>query len=77
MSDKKCYVCQKDTLKNYICKPCYFRLLRDKEKLQAENKRYKKALEHIRDYDGCMECGNQVSSENAQQALQGDKSERD
>lgn len=32
-NDSKCYVCQKDTLKKYICKNCYFELFRENERL--------------------------------------------
>ncbi|MCD6381738.1 MAG: hypothetical protein J7L43_02050 [Candidatus Aenigmarchaeota archaeon] len=32
--DNKCYVCTKDILKKYICKDCYFSLLREKERLE-------------------------------------------
>ena len=39
--DKNCYVCQKDILKKYICKDCYFEILREnqqlKEKLKSHN----------------------------------------
>jgi len=34
--DKKCYVCQKDTLKKYICKDCYFKVVRENEKLEIK-----------------------------------------
>jgi hypothetical protein len=34
MNDKNCYVCQKDTLKKYICKDCYFKVVRENEELK-------------------------------------------
>ena len=34
MSDKNCYVCQKNTLKKYICKDCYFKIVRENEELK-------------------------------------------
>ena len=41
MEDKKCYVCQKDTLKKYICKKCYFELKADNERLREYVKKIK------------------------------------
>ena len=42
--DKNCYICQKDTLKKYICKECYFKIVTERDKLKS-------ALEEIR--EGC------------------------
>lgn len=36
MNDKNCYVCQKDTLKKYICKDCYFKVVRENEELKKK-----------------------------------------
>jgi len=34
MIDKNCYVCCKDILKKYICKKCYFTVVRENEELK-------------------------------------------
>jgi len=49
MDDKKCYVCQKDTIKKYICKDHYFEQVRENERLRGVLKKIKD-WSHIEDY---------------------------